>query len=140
MTRITDEQLAELAQLAREATPGPWFVNGEDFEGDGGAGVSIGIGDGPALIFVTRNTDRGKPDHAQPLDFADAAHIAAANPATVAALVAEVARLRAALAPFAAVHCANFMDDEGGSCPANDVVPEHWCEYCNARAALGGAE
>ena len=77
MTRLTDDALAELARLAGEATPAPWrtVVKGNTVQSLAIEGVCSGIspktGNGP--------------------------YIAAADPSTVAALVAELVELRNAM-------------------------------------------
>lgn len=94
MTRLTDDALSELARLAEEATPGDWYS-----EGQGDMSIRAGEWDearGEHKIAVLDSCGCcGSPFGDN--DEADLAYLLAANPATVAALVAEVQRLRAAM-------------------------------------------
>lgn len=113
-TRLTDDALAELARLAVAATPGPWrtMVKGNTVQSLAIEGVCSGIspktGNGP--------------------------YIAAADPSTVAALVAEVRALRAAVAEMVDYAEHSFERREPGvTCRSCAVVGI-------GRAALDGAE
>jgi hypothetical protein len=82
---LTDAELDELERKATAATPGPWVhLHGEDFELV--YGVAIRSEDGHS---VAEWDDL-------PLSPDDADFVAAANPKTVLALVAEIRRLRSA--------------------------------------------
>lgn len=76
---ITDDHLAEIEALAREATPGPWGFSGTD-------------------VAPTRN-DQGTiyveiwKRVAEDLCPADARFIASANPATILAMIARIREL-----------------------------------------------
>lgn len=74
---ITEELLAELEQKAKAATPGPWRIYCDDV---------IENNEGEYVVDVLPSTDD------------DAAHIAAANPATILALVEHIRSLEARLA------------------------------------------
>lgn len=91
MSGIDDAALVELAALAEAATAGPWWRSGSSIETEHVCSPSHGC-------WPVADTSPGtKPDGTkQDRDVikADAAFIAAANPQTVAALVAEVQRLR----------------------------------------------
>lgn len=91
MSGIDDAALVELAALAEAATAGPWWRSGSSIETEHVCSPSHGC-------WPVADTSPGtKPDGTkQDRDVikADAAFIAAANPQTIAALVAEVQRLR----------------------------------------------
>lgn len=106
---------AELARLTEAATPGPWF----ETEGHpSGRTYGIHAEAGPVVAFRGIAKPHGQGEH-------NAAFIAAANPATVLALLAENAALRAA------------RDDASASCTAWSrtvgemaVIGENWKERC----------
>lgn len=153
MTRITDAALDELARLAGEATPGPWSSQaGDRYQGRRTtAVVSYGPDDVTArgaFAEVPWPDDIRAAAGWSAAD-ADARFIAAADPATVASLVGEVRRLRAALF--------DVLDGSGTwyEIQENTGLPESRCreiaamydemlaEYdakLRARAALGGGQ
>ena len=75
---------AALRALAEAATPGPWTLSADGPPPDIIAGMSV--------VACTLPSDRTRDE-----DTANAAYIAAANPAAVLALLDEVERLREAL-------------------------------------------
>ena len=94
MTQPTRE--TRLAALAREATPGPWRV-----EGAGGHDVII-TADDPDWVANIGNWGRQHPDlnsnqfhQVFEADTADATYIAAADPQVIAAMAAVVGAARA---------------------------------------------
>lgn len=104
---ITEEQLNDLQQRAEAATPGPWSIIQKKtwpFEvslSDANDGF---ITDIMVCTWSTADdlaTMNARPENKQSL--ADAAYIAAANPSTVAALIAALREARAALAALATV-------------------------------------
>ena len=86
MTPLTPEALAELAALAEAATPGPWEVDSDDMPGWVRC-PAVKTESGMSTTYVA-GLSCCTP--------ADARHVAAANPAAVLALVAEVRRLQVA--------------------------------------------
>ena len=107
MTALKDEALRELLAKAEKATPGPWYTCGLPWF-QTGSGVLAGSPD-PHVGFLIADTEMwdgereeylaNQPaveDLADPDD--DAAYIAAANPATITALITETLSLRARLA------------------------------------------
>lgn len=89
MTHLDDAALDELARLAGEATPGPWTAR-TDLDSSGEFDIELSRHGG--TIFGLRGWRRDIDAAVQLIG--DATYIAAANPATVAALVAEVQRWR----------------------------------------------
>lgn len=83
---VTEELLAELEQAASNASSGPWSVQPGHYP----SFIEV---KGPAfkLSIVTSATDLGFPEYMKRTS--DAQHIAAANPATVLALIARVREL-----------------------------------------------
>ena len=88
-----DLDLDDLERKAREATPGPWRVDGYDCE----------TGQHAAVVRSAAPDEQWDPVP-QPIAECDAEYIAAANPATVLALCAEVRRLREYDRPCARCH------------------------------------
>lgn len=87
---ITEELLAVLESLARAATPGPWWIDSHGHEMVSEAIQLVFRADdrmGPA----TRHAETGNLSH-WPNDW-DASFIAAANPATILALVEHIRSL-----------------------------------------------
>lgn len=76
--------LTYLTELAKRATPGPWFVSDQKR-----------VGYTVAKIASAAAVKSDVPDNGDP--FADADFIAAANPQAILWLIAEVERLRSAL-------------------------------------------
>jgi len=119
MVDVTPELLADITALAQAATPGPW-ANAE--------GYSVFSGTPPDHIWVCAMI-AGRPS---PEDLANAAYIAAADPQTVLALVAEIARLREHDTPHVGCNC-HFnikrkqswvqVSEEPCPNPAHSVVP-----------------
>lgn len=72
MTRITDEQLDQLEELANAATPGPWEWVGCQLESR------------DATILTENTSDNF---YGEEMLATDAAHIAAAHPATILKLI-----------------------------------------------------
>ena len=97
MTHLDDAALDELARLAGEATPGPWEECGH-----ARGGCCCGNVWSLPLDFPVANTNTDPKQEYWSIPKStvpnNAAFIAAANPATVAALVAEVRQLRQCLA------------------------------------------
>ena len=71
---MTDAELLELEQKAKAATPGPWDCGG----------VEVFLGEWNPLIAMCNSED-------------NAAYIAAANPAAILELIAELRQARASL-------------------------------------------
>ena len=94
--KMSDRQAAELARLAGEATPGEWSYHGPPWEDDEDADVDVG--DDVTSGQVHHYDNSGGILVSENMNANDAAFIAAANPATIAALLADVAALKAALA------------------------------------------
>jgi hypothetical protein len=94
MTHPKPLDLDAIEATARAATPGEWRV--ADWTGDHRVGVEAFHGAGRRPICVTD-------------ELADAAHIAAANPATVLALVARIREFEAGLR--AACDVADGLED-----------------------------
>ena len=82
--------LSELEKLARAATPGPWTFGFDDLE-DGVFAPAEEMGN---IVCLTPMPKALRSCEAWP---ASAAYIAAANPATILALIAERDALRAGL-------------------------------------------
>jgi len=87
---ITNEQLTKLEKLAQNATPSPWYNSGPDDHGPG----EFVLGGGPpdsaneGLVAVAVRYGHHEKDKA------NANHIAAMDPDTVLALIAEMRLLR----------------------------------------------
>lgn len=92
---VTDELIAELEQLAGKATPGPWVL---DFEG--GSLYICEQEDDDKAIAVALPYDKGLSGEWDGGIKTDAnwQYIAAANPATILALLAERAELKRVIA------------------------------------------
>ncbi|MGR2678679.1 ead/Ea22-like family protein [Chromobacterium haemolyticum] len=82
---ITNEQLAELASLARAATPGPWKT-GKRRQVVGPYDVCVDTDIGPKVLLSGNSNFIADGER-------DAAFAAAANPATVLALLDRIAEL-----------------------------------------------
>lgn len=82
---ITKEQLAELASLARAATPGPWKT-GKRRQVVGPYDVCVDTDIGPKVLLSGNSNFIADGER-------DAAFAAAANPVTVLALLARIAEL-----------------------------------------------
>lgn len=82
---MTPADLSRIEVLAREATPGPWRVLSDSYV----------IQNGPEYVADAMD---GYDATAPATMAANAAYIAAANPAAVLALIAELTSLRAAVA------------------------------------------
>lgn len=126
MTDLTDAEIAEMRRLAERATPGAWQVSGvrQRFPIAGQAHAVGPDGDAVALVFYDPQC------HAQ--HWADAAYIAAANPARVLALVEALVAAREAIRELLgqAEGCwANHYGDN----PEGGPVPHH---IALGRAAL----
>lgn len=112
---LPDAQLDELEELAGEATPGPWATYGNSQEILGGQVCSgwhdvYGLIDGEIWVLMAMNSNMVEPEERQlPATEKDvrrkyapgqagrnARYVAAANPAVVLALIAEVRRHRSA--------------------------------------------
>jgi hypothetical protein len=94
---LTDAELAELLKKAAEATPGPWFDNAVD-EHDRACAVwntkdEVGSSRNNKQIAMRDPTPREIDEIDANMKF-----IAAANPATVSALVSDYMRLRGIVA------------------------------------------
>lgn len=88
---LTEAELDALVELAGAATPGPWEVKDE------------------SNVWGTDNwIVEGWCDYGPTTAPADAAYIAAANPATVLRLVEDVRRLRAALDRVKCPNCGSM--------------------------------
>lgn len=88
-------EIEKLNALALAATPGPW----EWVENATGKGTQGGIkARHNASVCDFGDAEKYYPTEGMEPSAADAAYIVAANPATVLALIAEVERLRAAIA------------------------------------------
>lgn len=106
---ITSEELQRLKALALRATPGPWESNSIHSEGeygsddDGGYGFTtyeVTDGSGLCIMGCLNNDDGavhvGDDGHAwDDVAKRDAAYVAAANPASILALIAKVESLAA---------------------------------------------
>jgi len=121
--------LDEIERLARAATPGKWSVRETVINGIGYGGHWVETdhedliqitGSGGARSFTHRVFDRQIHDDNE----ANAAYIAAANPATVLALVARLRAAEAALREIADQHI--------GDCPASlsHITDEEWARRC----------
>lgn len=87
---ITDELIAELEELAIKATPGPWqHVEGDD-NPDASWAMQFPVVTSEAQEII--GTEGFYSD--KQIDEANAAFVAAANPATILALLAERAELK----------------------------------------------
>lgn len=85
MKRIADDVLEEMAAAARDATPGPYRT------GSGHARI-----EGPTVLVGTEKIAVATcGPHRDAQSIADAEHLAGCDPATIAALVAEIVELRA---------------------------------------------
>ena len=91
MVDLTDDMLRELVMLAGKATPGPWDTDEPNI-------VYSMTGGGCVYLANTEGLDTSVQQCRD-----DASFIAAANPATVAALASELLKLREAVKPFAAL-------------------------------------
>lgn len=85
--------LDELERLAKSATPGPWTAS-QTYPPDGYAIHAAGI---PWQLAYVSSTLGANTSHEWPIE-ANASHIAAANPATVLALIADLRATRSRLA------------------------------------------
>lgn len=98
MTTTIPSKYAELAELAEKATPGPWRY---DERSDHGSPIMfsdavIGPYDGPAIVIGFHQADYNSEAWFEVSD-ADGEYIAAANPATIQALLRDLMTLREAL-------------------------------------------
>ena len=114
-SRLSDAELDALEKLAGEATPGPWATYGNSQEILGGQIFSgwhdvYGLVDGEIWVLMSMNGNMVEPEECQlPATEKDvrrkyapgqagknARYVAAANPAAVLSLIAEVRAARAA--------------------------------------------
>lgn len=86
---ITEELLAELEQKAKAATPGPWNVNPLDVEYENNSIYASTLSNGTRRLVATASTGSAAPGNRE--------HIAAANPATLLALITHIRSLEARL-------------------------------------------
>lgn len=102
--------LDALEKLADEATPGPWTYRGPPENG-----YSTFVGrfetDAGAIICDFGDSETYYPSEGEPPEPYDAAFIAAANPATIKALIAELKEARGLLKPFAVYYEINDLDE-----------------------------
>lgn len=82
---ITDELLVELQRKAKAATPGPWAVNPLDIEYEDNSIYASTLSNGTRRLICTVSTGSSAPGNR--------AHIAAASPAVVDALVEHIRSL-----------------------------------------------
>lgn len=126
---LTDEQIAELERLDREATPGPWDVEGVSFDEDGNE-VLMPYGlCGPSGATIWSS---GSGEYTHP-DMSTARFVASARTA-VPALVAEVRRLRVEVDHWkgaAREHAKNLADAVG----ALDLARREGAEEMRERVA-----
>lgn len=114
-SRLSDAEIDELEKLAGEATPGPWATYGNSQEILGGQVCSgwhdvYGLVDGEIWVLMAMNSNMVEPEECQ-LPATEktvrrkqapgqagknARYVAAANPAAVLSLIAEVRAARAA--------------------------------------------
>jgi len=114
---MNDEELFELERLAKEATPGPWWVGDID---DGFAAINSATHTGLASVVWQMDDDEVCGMRPLPQE-ANARLIAAANPTVVEALISDLRSARALLAeagevlrPFATAHIGpEWKDYEG---------------------------
>ena len=138
------KKLNELNELAKKATPGPWF--------------SIWVGDNMCSVSTDAQDDN-KSIAIEPIAENDAAYIAAANPQTILMLIEEIERLKkldelwrydyenmVAHADeldkeadwLAKMQQYDVLDDEPTRCPPNHVITKDCadsCEECWRKAA-----
>lgn len=97
--QISDEQLAALDALAKEATPGPWHAGGDWVEITGEDAFKDGV-----LIQLAGNSRACG---------SDMFYIAAANPAVIRAMIAELREYRHLCAQVRAVYDSDSGFGEG---------------------------
>ena len=119
--------LSELEKLARAATPGPWTFGFDDLE-DGVFASAEEMGN---IVCLTPMPKALRSCEAWP---ANAAYIAAANPATILALIAERDALRAGLEPFA-LAADNMDGDEPDALFIYDSPESTLISYADLRRA-----
>jgi hypothetical protein len=144
-TDLTSEKLAELEALAEAATPGPWEDHVVAYaQGDPSNGPSYDVSIRCALGQIAHLSEDGDAGHG-----ANAAFIAAANPATVLALVRAVREMRTALERAKCPICRNrgtlICMCEGQSCSrdcsSGKPCDFDWCvERRKALALVPGGE
>jgi hypothetical protein len=117
-TEAMTDDFTDLEKLAREATPGEWRLLPSSFS--------------PRIFVMQRGYGPDDAAIADVRDRTNADYIAAANPARVLALCAELSRLRSLLEPFA---CACT-----GRCERMEWMPadNSVCAYRSAAQALKG--
>lgn len=86
-SNISDERLAELRRVAGAAAPGPWFVEYQEADGWTSVYGQPYDADGQLVLTPEVATTEGEPD-------SESRHIAAFDPPTVLALLAELAEYR----------------------------------------------
>ena len=91
--------IEELERLAKRATPGPWKRNVNIYSDPGYCQIYTGAG--PSHGSYWESGSEGKRISGEPKAEADAAFIAAANPAAILELVALVKKYEAALKFYA---------------------------------------
>ena len=140
MENLTDKELNELLTLAKAATPGPWRIGWWSQGTDPRAPLIHHNGPGAPICRFDRP---GAPHK----DIADAAYIAAANPATLRRLLLELQHLRAATPAAGAAEGAwvavgdrlpEMLPDKAtyGSAPDEDDYDEEDALNCRRSAPL----
>ncbi|BBH11790.1 hypothetical protein [Chromobacterium haemolyticum] len=120
---ITKEQLAELASLARAATPGPWKT-GKRRQVVGPYDVCVDTDIGPKVLLSGNSNFIADGER-------DAAFAAAANPATVLALTARIAELEQDAARYRAVRAELISDEDRYE--VEDAIQSMLAKVCRER-------
>lgn len=94
MIPLTDDQLRAVEETAEQATPGPWRAAVTPHPSAISGKKEAASVYGPDCLIYTAGRDYSCLPDTWERQRADAAHIAACDPQTVVALVAEVRRLR----------------------------------------------
>lgn len=118
MTTLTPEDRARLRDLAAKATTGPWTVeHGSDWDSDEGQVTqsSVRRADRAAITWDDHGGEVFMP--------ADAEFIAAADPATVTALLDDLDAAEAEL-----------VTEHQAACAAREVMARHHCDEQAERA------
>lgn len=149
---MTNEELQELKALALNATPGPWFES--DWEVDDGSNKTTVESHFAEVLHPGQSniwpggvgSMRIADCEAGERPVADAAFIAAANPAAILALIDEIADLRAALAKEAEAarvgvaqvqrYSVHLDDDEMGGFEVASDPNGNLCLFAQVQATL----
>ena len=123
--------LAELRQLAENATPGPWYLDGPWWYGDDDSAYCISTAEDAGRIAVTIAPPRYIFGGEREVRDANARFIAAANPAAVLALLAERDALAAKVERVRALHWPQPYADADLRA-VSPSLPKEVCAHCRS--------